>query len=92
MFMTNLCKVREGIYKHHWDDIKKIVMTNKRSIALVSIEKEDKRKHLRKEIPIDRIRLRKSTRYYTPWDIARIDYWIHSNKTEIKKGNLWRKS
>lgn len=85
LFMTNLTK--GGVkYTHCWEPIKMKVKEKNDTIALISINKE--------KVPLgdDTLsRLRRRNDYY-PWNIVRIDYWVHKKgRHETAEGNLWKK-
>lgn len=85
LFMTNLIK-GEMKYKHCWGPIKTKVKEKNDTIALVSINKM--------KVPLhgDALgHLRKRNDYY-PWNIVKIDYWVHKkDQPETAQGNLWKK-
>ncbi|MEA3343699.1 MAG: hypothetical protein U9Q92_06030 [archaeon] len=85
LFMSNL-QNGERKYQHNWDEIKEKIKEKNDSIALISINKEkvslcdDTLSHLRKRND------------YSPWNIVKIDYWIHKKgQSKIAEGNLWKK-
>jgi len=86
LVMTNLCK-GDAKYKHNWDDIKteikNIDQDNSANIALVSIEK--RKVELDKNSALSKLRRRND---YYPWQIVRIDYWVHDNDGVIREGSL----
>ena len=85
LFMTNLTK--GGMkYRHCWGPLKVKVKEKNDTIALVSINK--------RKVPLgdDTLsRLRKRNDYY-PWNIVKIDYWVHKkDQPKTAEGNLWKK-
>ena len=85
LFMTNLTK-GDMKYKHCWDPIKMKVKEKNETIALVSINK------MKVSLYGNALsHLRKRNDYY-PWDIVKIDYWVHKkDQPETAEGNLWKK-
>jgi len=86
LVMTNLCK-GDAKYKHNWDEIKteikNIGQENSANIALVSVEK--RKVELDKNSALGKLRSRND---YYPWQIVRIDYWVHDNDGVIREGSL----
>jgi len=85
LFMTNLTK-GDMKYRHCWDTIKMKIKEKNETIALISINK------MKVSLYGDALsHLRKRNDYY-PWDIVRIDYWVHKkDQPETAEGNLWKK-
>lgn len=84
LLMSNLC-TGEKKYKHNWEPVKKILSKVEPTIGLISIEKSSA---VINNTPLGKIRKRND---YYPWDINKIDFWIHSGKNNILNGNLWSK-
>ena len=85
LFMSNLCSGNKK-YKHNWDDVKKRIYDLEHTIALISVIKKKMEKE---ESALGKIRRRND---YYPWDIEKIDYWIHTSTHEIDTGTLWDKT
>lgn len=87
--MTNLCK-GDAKYKHNWNKIKPEIRNreqdNSANIALVSIEK--RKSELDKQSALGKLRGRND---YYPWQIVRIDYWVHDKDGVIREGSLMAK-
>jgi len=81
MVMTNLCK-GDTKYKHSWNVIKEEVRESQDNVALVSIEK--RRVPLGQSV-LDKLRSRND---YYPWEIRKIDYWVHDESGATSEGNL----
>jgi hypothetical protein len=87
--MTNLCRGATK-YKHNWNGIKteirKREQDNAANIALVSIEK--RKSELDKKSALGKLRGRND---YYPWEIARIDYWVHDKDGVTREGSITAK-
>jgi len=86
LFMSNLCS-GERKYKHNWDSIKGNVREHKKNIILISVEKQ-KSEFMNKDSILGKLRCRND---YYPWNISKIDYWIHASYGDIREGILFAK-
>ena len=80
LIMTNMYDYKKC--KHNWDVIADEIKKMEETMAFVSIEK---RKAMLGVSPLEKLRRRND---YYPWDIEKIEYWIHAPTRDIR-GSLY---
>ena len=80
LIMTNMYDCKKC--KHNWDVIAGEIKKMEETMVFVSIEK---RKAVLGVSPLEKLRSRND---YYPWDIEKIEYWIHTPTRDIR-GSLY---